>query len=129
MRTLIILAICLSLGLNFCSVKNERAEFNFANQLAQKGLYKEALMRYKRVQDAGENSAAIHNNMAVALEALGKTGEAEKEYQKALAISPNNYQIKNNFDNFQKRLKGELPDDPEKEESEAKNEFKKKREE
>lgn len=89
--------------LNSCAGKRYGSEFEFANALAQKGLWKEAYFRWQRALEAGKDTAALHNNMAIALEEMGKPEEAEKEYKKALAMAPNNEQIKRNLERFQKK--------------------------
>lgn len=57
-------------------------------------------MRWQRVIASGKDNAKLHNNMAIALESMGKTEEAEKEYRKALEMDPNNPRIKSNYDSF-----------------------------
>lgn len=99
----LILAILALVLLNSCAGKRYGSEFEFANALAQKGLWKEAYFRWGRALEAGMNTAALHNNMAIALEEMGKPDEAEKEYKKALALAPNNEQIKRNLERFHKK--------------------------
>lgn len=86
--------------LSFCSTKNAKAELDFANSLAKQGLWKEAYMRWQRVAANGKDNASLHNNMAIALESMGKTEEAEKEYQKALEMDPKNPKIKANYESL-----------------------------
>ncbi|MCX6581776.1 MAG: tetratricopeptide repeat protein [Candidatus Aminicenantes bacterium] len=86
--------------LSFCSGKNNKAELDFANAMAKQGLWKEAYMRWQRVAVSGKDNASLHNNMAIALESMGKTDEAEKEYQKALEMDPKNPRIKANYDSL-----------------------------
>lgn len=68
--------------------------------MAKQGLWKEAYMRWQKVAASGQESAKVHNNMAIALESMGKTEEAEKEYRKALEMDPNNPRIKANYDSL-----------------------------
>lgn len=97
--------------LSFCSTKNTKAELDFANSLAKQGLWKEAYMRWQRVAANGKDNASVHNNMAIALESMGKTEEAEKEYQKALEMDPKNPRIKSNYDSLKTFLgKGDKVD-------------------
>ena len=107
--------------LSFCSVRGGKSEFDFANRLAQQGLWKEAYLRWERVAAAGKESAALHNNMAIALEEMGKREEAEKEYQKALKLSPNNSRIKSNYERLKSFLKSEDKEDNEDNEKMDKN--------
>ena len=78
-------------------------------------------MRWERAAAAGKESAALHNNMAVALEEMGKREEAEKEYQKALKLSPNNSRIKSNYERLKSFLKSEDKEDNEDNEKMDKN--------
>lgn len=113
-----------------CSARKRtvQTEFAFANNLAKQGLWKEAHYRWKRVLAEGKESAAVYNNIAIALEKMGKFEEAEAAYKKALQIAPNNSTVKNNYDKLQKYLKGEdEPDDNEKGKKRKKDETKKRR--
>ena len=115
----IILSTAAVLFFSSCSTRTGKSEFDFANKLAQQELWKEAFMRWERALAEGEDSAAIHNNMAIALEQMGKRDEAEKEYQKALKLSPNNSKIKGNYERFKNSLKeGKSKEDIEKMEEE-----------
>ena len=62
----------------------------------------------------GKKTAAIFNNMAVALENMGKLDMAEKMYKKALELSPNHPQIQSNYD----KLKGKSIKDIKREKNE-----------
>jgi tetratricopeptide (TPR) repeat protein len=113
----ILLIIAVFIG---CSAKKSyRSEFDFANKMAQEGLWKEALYRWEKALAEGKESAAVYNNIAVALEEMGKLEEAEKTYKKALELAPNNPTIKGNLDKLKKFLKkgrkeGEDDEDKEK---------------
>ncbi len=79
--------------------------------MAKQGLWKEAYMRWQKVAAGGRENAKLHNNMALALESMGKTEEAEKEYQKALEMDPKNPRIKSNYDSLKTFLgKGDKVD-------------------
>ncbi|MCP4217144.1 MAG: hypothetical protein GY765_21030 [bacterium] len=113
MRKLIFPLIVLML-LSFCSVKTYKSQFQFANKLAEKDLWKEAHLRWQKLLDKGENTAAIHNNIAIALETMGKTEDAEKEYRIALKMAPNNSYIQSNLDRLLEKSRGEDKDDEDK---------------
>ncbi len=51
------------------------------------------------------DSAAAHNNLAVAYEKKGLFDEALKEYEAALKIAPNNTYVKSNYENCKEMLK------------------------
>lgn len=103
-----------------CSAKNSyKSEFSFANKLAQEGLWKEAHFRWMKILENGKPTAELYNNIAIALEEMGKADEAEKMYQQALKMDPNNSTIKSNYDRFKDILKGK-DDDHEKIEKKSK---------
>ena len=100
----LIIMVTTLLLLYSCAGKRYSSEFDFANNLAKNGLWKEAYIRWQKILDSGKESAALYNNIAIALEKMGKPEEAEKAYQKALKLSPNNSKIKSNYDRLKKFL-------------------------
>lgn len=101
MKRFIMLAAAVLL-LAGCAGHRYRSEFDFANKLVREGLWQEALFRLQKARAAGEDSAALHNNMAVVLEALGRADEALREYELALKLDPANERIKGNLDKFKR---------------------------
>ncbi|MCU0276319.1 MAG: tetratricopeptide repeat protein [Acidobacteria bacterium] len=101
MKKIIFLTLCAAL-LAGCAVHRYHSEFAFANKLLQEGLWQEAIFRLEKARAAGNDSAALHNNLAVALEGLGRADEAEREYQAALKLAPANEQIRLNLDKLKK---------------------------
>jgi len=85
-----------------CAVNSYRSEFAFANKLAREGLWQEAYYRLQKVRATGDDSAALHNNMAVVLESMGRNDQARDEYEIALKLDPGNEQILANFNKFKK---------------------------
>ena len=100
----LIIIVTMVLLLYSCAGKSYKSEFDFANNLAKKGLWKEAYMRWQKILDSGKESAVLYNNIAIALEKMGKPEEAEKAYKKALKLSPNSSRIKSNYDRLKKFL-------------------------
>ncbi len=74
----------------------------FGIQAARQDLWDEAIFRWKKVVLSDTNSAAAHNNLAVAYEKKGLWEEAKNEYEIALKLSPGNAHIKANYQNFNK---------------------------
>lgn len=101
MKKIALLALS-ALLLAGCAVNSYRSEFEFANKLAREGLWQEAYYRLQKVRAAGNDSAALHNNMAVVLESLGRRDEARREYEIAMKQAPGDEQIRINFDKFKK---------------------------
>ncbi len=105
---MVLLLILISLGFNFCAVgrRTFKSGFDFANKLAEDGLWQEAYFWWQKELARGKQSAKTHNNMAIALESMGKLKEAEEEYKKALALAPGNSLIEKNYDRLKKILYG-----------------------
>jgi Flp pilus assembly protein TadD len=75
-------------------------EVKFGIDVAQKGMWREALFRFeKAVQDDPQNSSAL-NNLAVALEQMGDFQKARENYERALELKPNDLYIQQNYDLF-----------------------------
>jgi Tfp pilus assembly protein PilF len=101
LKKIIILAIAF-VSFAGCAVNRYRSDFEFANKLAAEGLWKEAYYRWQKTLPANSRSAALHNNLAVALESLDRMPEAEQEYQQALKLAPGNTLIQGNYERFKK---------------------------
>jgi tetratricopeptide (TPR) repeat protein len=85
-----------------CAVNRYRGDFDFANKLAEEGLWKEAYYRMQKALPKNTDSPALHNNLAVVLEGLNRLPEAEREYQRALKLAPKNATIQTNYERFKK---------------------------
>jgi Flp pilus assembly protein TadD len=88
--------------LTACAGNRYRSDFEFANKLATEGLWKEAYYRWQKALLPNGGSAALHNNLAVALEGMNRLPEAEQEYQIALKLAPGNALIQSNYSLFKK---------------------------
>lgn len=105
----VIIAAALLLGACASGRVSFRGDFDFANKLAENGLWQEAYYRWQRVLAQGMDTAAVHNNMALALEKMARWAEAEAEYQKALKLAPTDSHIKGNYEKCKRlREKGEV---------------------
>ncbi len=96
--------------LSGCSSGFKNNQIQFGILAAQKGLWDEAIFRWKKVIQTNPDSAAAHNNLAVAYEHAGQLEKAKLEYETALKLSPNNSHIKANFENFMKITEGQERD-------------------
>ena len=63
-----------------------KSETAFAVSLAEKGLWSEALHRFRTLCQKHPNNPRAWNNLAVALEAVGRYDEAHEAYQRAAGI-------------------------------------------
>ncbi len=116
MKNKYIFIIIIVLFFSFCSVNrfslmSDKAYLIKLNRklgtYAQKNqMWKEAEYRWRRVVELNPEDFRAHNNLAVALEALGKYKEAEKEYKIAIKLSHNNELIRRNYEKFKSGKKG-----------------------
>lgn len=119
-NTLISIFLTLSTAITLvgCAASFQKDQLNFGIQAAQRDLWDEAIFRWKKVLNMQPDSAAAHNNLAVAYEKKGLLEEAEIAYQAALKLSPKNDYIQANYNKLKKNL------EMKKKESDEKNEKK-----
>ena len=77
-----------------------RSQVEFGIDVAQKGLWREAMYRWERAADIDPNYAAAYNNLAVAYEHEGMLDKARRAYERALELEPNNALIRQNYELF-----------------------------
>lgn len=100
-----IILLFVALAFISCASRTGRPNFDFGNRLAQQDVWQEAVYRWKLSLENEGESASAHNNLAVAYEHLGKFGQAEEEYKKALKLEPDHRQIKSNYERFLRKRK------------------------
>ena len=92
--------------------RRAREEMRFAGEMAEKGLWREALYRWKKVLAVRPDDPRLLNNIAVAEEALGRIEDARRDYRRALELGGARIEpIRTNADLFFSRL--EAADDGE----------------
>ncbi len=96
--------LALGLAVTACAPAVEQNQLQFGVMAAQSRMWDEAVFRWQKVLQQNPDSAAAHNNLAVAYERMGRWEDAEKEYQRALALAPENEYIQSNFTSFQRNL-------------------------
>ncbi|MGE5246005.1 MAG: tetratricopeptide repeat protein [Betaproteobacteria bacterium] len=79
---------------------NAREQVEFGIQVAQKGLWREAIYRWEKAVELDPTYAAAFNDLAIAYEHEGQFDNARKAYEKALNLEPNNSQIRQNYELF-----------------------------
>ena len=77
-----------------------KEQVEFGIQVAQRGLWKEAIYRWERAAQLDPTYAAAFNNLAVAYEHEGQLAKARDAYEKAVALEPNNALVRQNYDLF-----------------------------
>ena len=79
---------------------NAREQVEFGINVAQRGLWREAIYRWEKAVEIDPMYAAAYNDLGIAYEHEGQLDKARKAYEKALALEPNNAQIRQNYDLF-----------------------------
>jgi Tfp pilus assembly protein PilF len=82
------------------SRSDAKSQVQFGIDVAQRGLWREAIYRWERAVQIDPNYAAAYNDLAVAYEHEGQLDKARKAYEKALELEPNNAQIRQNYELF-----------------------------
>ena len=75
-------------------------QVEFGILVAQRGLWKEATLRWQKAAEIDPTYAAAWNNLGIGHEQLGQFTEAREAYEKALALEPGNTYIRSNYDLF-----------------------------
>jgi Tfp pilus assembly protein PilF len=102
LKHIFILAITMSV-LVCCHPGRFKTEIDFANKLAQQGLWKEAHFRWQKSITRGKETAAAYNNLAVYYEKTGDLKKAESAYKNALKLAPQNKYIVSNYKKFKQK--------------------------
>ena len=82
------------------SRSSAREQVEFGINVAQRGLWREAIYRWEKAVELDPTYAAAFNDLGIAYEHEGQMDKARKAYEKAIAIEPNNSQIRQNYDLF-----------------------------
>jgi Flp pilus assembly protein TadD len=77
-----------------------RSQVDFGINVAQRGLWREAIYRWEKAVELDPTYAAAYNDLAIAYEHEGMLDKARKAYDKAVELEPNNAQIRQNYDLF-----------------------------
>jgi Tfp pilus assembly protein PilF len=77
-----------------------KSQVEFGINVAQRGLWREAIYRWEKAVELDPTYAAAYNDLAIAYEHEGQLEKARKAYEKALEIEPNNAQIRQNYELF-----------------------------
>ncbi|WP_395048503.1 tetratricopeptide repeat protein [Flavobacterium sp.] len=86
--------------------------FDKGNYLYQKGRYEQAISEYESVLSAKQHSSELYFNLGNCYYKLNKVAPAIYNYEKALVLSPDDAEIKNNLKFAQKMTIDEVKDVP-----------------
>jgi Tfp pilus assembly protein PilF len=80
--------------------EQSKKQVEFGIEVAQLGLWKEAVYRWEKAVELDPENASARNNLAVAYEQSGDFDQANQQYEKALELQPNNMYIRQNYELF-----------------------------
>ena len=94
-------AAIVSAGTAFADARSDaKAQVEFGINVAQRGLWREAIYRWEKAVELDPTYAAALNDLAIGYEHEGQLDKARKAYEKALEVEPNNSQIRQNYELF-----------------------------
>lgn len=98
---------------------NAGDQLAFGVQMAKRGLWSEALFRFKQAERLRPGDPQVLNNMAVAYEALGRFELALEYYQRAIKADRANTDLKRNYSRFIEFYRAFKPDQQQGEDGDA----------
>jgi Tfp pilus assembly protein PilF len=97
----LVVATMVSASPSFADVRQDaKSQVDFGVNVALRGLWREAIYRWEKAIDLDPTYAAAFNDLAIAYEHEGQLDKARRSYEKALALDPNNSQIRQNYELF-----------------------------
>lgn len=97
-------AVCaatLAAAPSYADAKSEaKSQVEFGINVAQRGLWREAIYRWQKATEIDPTYAAAFNDLAIAYEHEGQLDKARKAYEKAIELDPNNSQVRQNYELF-----------------------------
>ncbi|MCU1385067.1 MAG: yrrB 4 [Acidobacteria bacterium] len=86
---------------SFADAKGDaKTQVEFGINVAQRGLWREAIYRWQKATELDPTYAAAYNDLAIAYEHEGQLDKARKAYEKAIELDPNNTQVRQNYELF-----------------------------
>jgi Flp pilus assembly protein TadD len=98
---LVACAATLSAVSSFANARNDaKSQVEFGINVAQRGLWREAIYRWEKATELDPTYAAAFNDLGIAYEHEGQLEKARKAYEKAIELDPNNSQVRQNYELF-----------------------------
>jgi tetratricopeptide (TPR) repeat protein len=101
---------------------DEDPQLKFGVDMAKRGLWSEALFRFRQAEESQPGNPRVLNNLAVAYEAVGLFEEALTTYQAALKADPASRELRRNYARFIEFYQSFKPDDEAAEEAQPETE-------
>src|SRR5438445_2580566 len=96
---LVACAAAMTASPSFADARGEaKSQVEFGINVAQRGLWREAIYRWEKATQLDPTYAAAFNDLAIAYEHEGQLDKARKAYEKAIELEPNNTQIQQNYE-------------------------------
>lgn len=76
------------------------SQLKFGIEMAQRGLWNEALFRFEQARLEDPRNPRVLNNLAVSYEAVGRFDDALTTYKSALEAAPDNRRLRQNYSRF-----------------------------
>ena len=109
--TLLLTTVLTACGAGRVEPETSPAQLDFGVEMARRGLWSEALFRFRQAERHDPGNARVLNNMAVAYEALGQFEKALEYYQDAIKAAPTDRDLKRNYSRFVEFYRAFRPDD------------------
>jgi type IV pilus assembly protein PilF len=98
---LVACAAAVSASPSFADARGDaKSQVEFGINVAQRGLWREAIYRWEKATELDPTYAAAYNDLAIAYEHEGQLDKARKAYEKAIELDPNNSQVRQNYELF-----------------------------
>jgi Tfp pilus assembly protein PilF len=102
--SVVLVAAVVAVGFSSPSLADARSDaksqVEFGINVAQRGLWREAIYRWEKAVQLDPGYGAAYNDLAIAYEHEGMLDKARKAYERAIELSPNNSQIRQNYELF-----------------------------
>ena len=95
-----LLLVALAAPVHADARSDARAHVEFGIEVAQRGLWREAIYRWEKAVEIDPTYAAAYNDLAIGYEHEGQFEKARDAYEKALELEPDNVQIQQNYELF-----------------------------
>src|SRR3982074_778843 len=95
---LVAFAAAMTASPSFADARGEaKSQVEFGINVAQRGLWREALYRWEKATQLDPTYVAAYNDLAIGYEHEGQLDKARKAYEKALELDPSNSQIRQHY--------------------------------